>query len=237
MKAARAALAVLLLLLALPFGACRSAAEAEPSFEDSMVWVVEPGGSPEDALAYGVVIRDGFQVLTVLDYEDYTASGSIGGQPVYDLEVISPKYGRFSAAVAAVDPRTSATLLYLKSETPGTYVHLPTAEIADPASISDGQAVLVQGWTGHDNVFAAAKATVSPGDNLVLMFNIFEPVPQPDGGLFVGAPGAVVTTQDNAVLGLLGNWGTEKLVIRLGYPGMLPLAVSIGEAKELKAIL
>jgi hypothetical protein len=61
-----------------------------------MVWVVAPGGSPEDALAYGVVIRDGFQVLTVLDYEDYTASGSVAGQP-YTTWRSSPRNTAVSA--------------------------------------------------------------------------------------------------------------------------------------------
>jgi hypothetical protein len=217
----------------MPFSACQPV--LPPRFRDSMVRVVLPDGNPNDALAYGVVVGEPDQVLTVLDYEDYTASGSLGGPLVYDLEVVSEKYGRFKAAVAAIDPRTSATLLWLKEEQTGKYVNLPVAEIGNAGSITRDQDVLIHGWASRDRVFTSRPAKTSPGSSDNLKFSVSEELPESEFSLpFVGGLGAVITTLDNRVLGLLGNFGSSKLVIRLGFPGMLPQAVNINTAMELQ---
>jgi hypothetical protein len=230
-KALRAGLATIFLAAFLPAVGCRGV--AAPTLEDSMVMIVEPG-NPENVLAYGVVFAYGFYALTVLDYEDYTAPNQFASQVTYDLEAVSPKHGRFSAAVAAIDPRTGATLLYLKGEQPGQSADFPNAKLGQTTSLTGEQDVLIQGWGGPDDVFAAVEATASFGDSPGLMFKIGEPLPESNGKPFVGGQGAVITDKDNNVLGLIGHFGSYKLVMRTGFPGMLPPAVSIDAAKKLK---
>ena len=79
------------------------------------------------------------QVLTVLDYEDYTPG---------PLEVISPKYGTFNASVQAIDSRTSATLLKLESGS------LPPARTGDASELQSIHDVFVKGWMGADSHYA-----------------------------------------------------------------------------------
>src|SRR4030042_6017963 len=55
--------------------------------------------------ALGVVIGDGSQVLTVVNYEEYNPG---------ELETVVQGQGKYSASIQAIDSRTGATLLSLK---------------------------------------------------------------------------------------------------------------------------
>lgn len=183
------------------------------------VWQPSTDGEPETLLAFGVVVDDGSHVLTVLDYEEDIPD---------ELLVVSPEYGQFNASVQAVDYRTSATLLQLQD------ADLPVAEIGGSPSLGTEQQVSVCGWGGRNDEYMKTQANVT---FLECIYPLFFAVSLPDRSLvqgkgWVGESGAVITNSNGRVIGLLGRYWS-KLVIKLGMPGDLPLAVSINSAMEL----
>jgi hypothetical protein len=188
--------------------------------EETMVQVWEPSpttGEPATLVAFGVSVGDGSQVLTVLNYEDYTPG---------NLEVVLPGYGRFNASVQAIDPRTSATLLKLEG------ANLPVATIGDASAIKSGQRVFIQGWAGPENTFKKTPAIVSSECAIPLCFNVYITWEELESGGWISEQGALVTDNKGRVLGLVGTF-YSKLSPVLGFLGWVPPVVRIDGALEL----
>ncbi len=182
------------------------------------VWRPSPTtGEPATLVAFGVSVGDGSQVLTVLNYEDYTPG---------NLEVVLPGYGRFNASVQAIDPRTSATLLKLEG------ANLPVATIGDTSAIKPGQRVFIQGWSGPEHTFKKIPAIVSSECTIPLCFNVYITWEELESGGWISEQGALVTDNKGRVLGLVGT-SYSKLIPVLGFPGWVPPVVRIDGALEL----
>lgn len=208
-----------LVLLLLPFIAISCTCKPTPSVDASIVQVWEPAtaaGKSSALLAFGVVVGDGSQVLTVLNYEDYTPDS---------LEVVLPGQGKYKASVQAIDPRTSTTLLKLEGAK-----RLPVA-IAGNASLPEQeQEVLIWGWTGPNHATFKNSTAIVTADQAPRP--LFFSVMYTGGTDVVDAPGAVVTDRKGNVLGLETTFH-ERLAIILGPIGRMPPIASINSAREL----
>ncbi|MFP3880563.1 MAG: hypothetical protein ACLFVA_06380 [Dehalococcoidia bacterium] len=129
----------------------------ELSIEQSVVKVFETGES-QSPKALGVIVGSGNQVLTVLDYEEYTPAPGT-------LEVVTPTGNRFSVSVQAIDPRTSATLLLLEG------ANLQPVRVGDSANLETGQQVCVQGWKSG-TTFKKAQARITYLSDWPLDFHV-----------------------------------------------------------------
>lgn len=191
--------------------------------DDSIVQVWEPAtatGKSSALLAFGVVVGDGSQVLTVLNYEDYTPDS---------LEVVLPGQGKYKASVEAIDPRTSTTLLQVEG------ARLPVAAIGDSATIKPDQPVLIRGWLS--TMFQKSPALIAsyPGATTLYFYVNLTQEALDKGGWGVFEQGIAVTDVKDSVLGLVGPV-YNKLILSTGGPiGCIPPVVSINSALELLA--
>ena len=191
----------------------------EPTIEKSMVRVFEAGAS-ESPVAFGIVVGDCNQVLTVLNYEEYTPTPG-------SLEVVAATGDRFGASVQAIDPRTSATLLRIEG------ANLPLARTGDSANMWQGQEVFVQGWKSG-TTFKKASATINYLSDWPLSFQVWITDEAMDSGNAVSGQGAAITDYAGNVIGLAGVFYNSLIPI-LGGPGMMPPCVPINSALELLA--
>ncbi len=191
--------------------------EETSPLEKSMVKVFETGAS-ESPVAFGIVVGDGNQVLTVLDYEEYTPTPG-------SLEVIAATGDRFSASVKAIDPHTSATLLRVEG------AELPPCSTGDSANMRRGQEVFVQGWHSG-TTFKKASATISYLSDWPLNFHVDISHEAMKTGNAVTGQGAAITDVVGNVIGLTGTV-YNKLIPILGGPGIIPFCVPINSALEL----
>ncbi len=209
-------LALMLLAFMLPFAvSCGDGSDGWVV----QVWQPSSEGQPEELLAYGAAVEDGSHVLTVLDYEEYTPG---------ELLVVSPEYGQFAASIQAIDYRTSATLLRLQD------ANLPVAETGSILPAGTEQEALICGWNSEGYVKNRINATfleeLYPLFFTTSLSNGIDGI-QEEGGLGAGE-GSPVIDGEGRLIGLLGgSW--SKLVVRLGFPGDLPPAVSIEGAMAL----
>jgi len=194
-----------------------------PSYkaDDYVVQIWYPGaasGEPEVLLAYGIVVDDGNHVLTVLDYEEYTPD---------KLLVVSPEYGTFNATIAAIDYRTSATLLQLQD------ANLTVAKIGHPSSLASNQSqrVYIRGWSSATNEYMKCPADAYAWNDVSPSFFRVDLA----GGViskgkgWVRKSGAVITDKDGKAIGLLGRYWSTLAIVTIP-PGYLPLAINIDSA-------
>jgi len=219
-------LLVVVLAVVLP-----SALSYKIGIDDYVVQIWQPGtvsGDPEILLAYGIVVDDGNQVLTVLDYERDTP----------DKLLVIHKYWRHDASIQAIDYRTSATLLQLQD------ANLPVAEIGDTSSLASNQRVFVGGrvyWT-NECMECSANAYIPAyiSDNISpLFFSISIPwtigITITKGKDWDSESGAVITDKDGKAIGLLGRYQSKLQPLMVQPPGYiyLPWAINIDSALEL----
>lgn len=204
---------ILLLIMPITVVSCAKTQESvvEPAVQ---VW-------KSDTLeALGVVIGDGSQVLTVVNYEEYNPG---------ELEIVVPGQGKYSASIQAIDSRTGATLLRLDG------VKLPVASTGDATTVKTGQKVIIRGWAGEEATLKRMPLLVSNyPDLLPLGFNVrlTDAVLEAGGWGWASEQGAVVTDEKGNVLGLESIY-TYGLVIRLGPIGYIPPIISINSMLEL----
>jgi hypothetical protein len=204
--------AILLLIMPVASISCT----CTPSVDASIVQVWGPtrvAGEPLALMAFGVAVGDGSQVLTVLNYEEYTPDDS--------LEVVLPGQGKYKASVQAIDPRTGATLLKLEG------ARLPSAAIGDSATIKQDQHVLIRGWSGPQLTFKKTPALIAIYKGTVpLFFNVYLPEKEVMRGEWVSDQGAVVTDEKGRVIGLVGPV-YNRLIPHVGPVGWIPPIVRI----------
>ncbi len=167
--------------------------EKTTRLDESIVQVWQSG----ELATTGVVVGDGKQVLTVLNYEVDTPESM-------DLSVVVP--GReYDAQVQAIDSRTGATLLRIEG------ANLSKANVGDIQALLPGQELLVRGWrspsTGDEPEFG--ETPVLYGDEQddfpVIFFHVgFLPDAIAEGRFSAIGQGAVVTDESGNVLGLVG---------------------------------
>jgi hypothetical protein len=188
--------------------------------DNSIVQVWRSQVQPE---AFGIVVGDGSQVLTVIDYEEYNAG---------DVKVAIPGLGYYNASFQATDSRTGATLFKLEG------IKRTPVITGDASTLTDGQKLLIKGWTGNsETIFKTTPVLVSEGppDLSPLAFNVQLPQGSQGSESVVNYQGAVVTDEEGKVLGLESIY-THRLVMRLGYPGYIPPIISISSALELLSL-
>jgi len=192
----------------------------ESTIEKSMVQVFETG-EPAVPVAFGIVVGDGNQVLTVLDYEDYTPASD-------SLDVVASTNDRFSASIQAIDPRTSATLLHIEG------ADLPAVKTGDSAALEQGQRVFIQGWQHLSVLFKKVPATASYPSDWPLAFQVSVNLKETGNEGWANDRGAAITDEDGNVLGLAGAYYNKLLPIP-GRPDVIPQCVPINSALELLA--
>lgn len=207
-KSFRPALAICLAASAI---FCSLSCNPSPVNEAAMVQIwksADADAAQEEPLAYGVVVGDGQQILTVINYQnDIPETLYIGrpGQP------------RYPATVKALDPRNSVTLLDISNSV------FPKADIAPAGSYHPGDNITVHGWRVTDFQKIEQRQDIFPlvGGRLAL-----------EEGPRIDLPGAIVTGRDGKVIGLLGT-DYNTFVIRLGPVGMTAPMIDIHDALEL----
>lgn len=166
--------------------------------------------------ALGVVIGDGSQVLTVVNYEEYNPG---------ELEIVVPGQGKYSASIQAIDSRTGATLLRLDG------VKLPVVSTGDATTVEVNQKVVIHGWSGGE--LKRTPALVLNDRNLLpFRFEVRLTDAALRKGGWVSEQGAIVTDKKGDVLGLESIY-SYKLMIRLGPLGYIPSIISINSMLEL----
>ena len=171
---------------------------------DSIVQVWRTEDQPE---AFGVIVGDGSQVLTVVDYELYNAG---------DMKVMIPGLGYYNATFQDTDSRTGATLLKLEG-----IIRTPVVT-GDASKLTDGENLLIKGWTDSSlKKFTTTPVLVSqiPPDLMPLAFNVGLPQDSLGSGPVVNDNGAAVTDKGGVVFGVESIY-THRLVIRLGPRGI-----------------
>jgi hypothetical protein len=177
-----------------------------------MVQVWQPGIAGENAtlLSYGIVIGDGSQVLTVLNYTSKIPD---------ILSVVIPGKAKYQASIQIIDPRNSVTLLKLAGE------KLTPAKIADTSIIEPDSEVVIHGWSGPEYNLRGEQTVPFPGFGSIFVISI-------DRNPFVAWDGAVVTDKNGAVIGLIGTL-YNAFAPRLGPIGMTSPIIDIQNALEL----
>jgi len=174
--------------------------------------------------ATGVVIGDGSQVLTVLNFEESVPNG---------LDVVAVSGDRYHASIQAIDPRTGATLLKVEAAV------LPVAATGDAALLVSDQQVIARWYQqpyiennpGEPELAKTDMLTYIFSSGAQVNFHIhFPPGVMPDIP-HVGQ-GAVITDDKGVVLGLLGVDYNAMFSHPHGL-GMLPSVASINAALEL----
>jgi hypothetical protein len=179
--------------------------------EEAMVqiWRSADANAPqEEPLAYGLVVGNGQQIITVINYEDEIAE---------TLYIGRPGQPRYPATVKALDPRNSVTLLYMSNSV------FPKADIAQAGSYQLGDNVTVHGWrvTDFQKIEQRQGNFPGAGNRFIL-----------EEGPWIDLPGAIVTEGDGKVIGLLGT-DYNAFVFRFGPPGMTAPIIDINNALEL----
>ncbi|HEX9896921.1 MAG TPA: hypothetical protein VGA85_04570 [Dehalococcoidales bacterium] len=119
-------LSLLAFLLAMPisFSSC----SGRSIVDDAIVQI----WNQETFVATGVIVGDGSQVLTVIDYEFSTPDN-------YDVVVLGQ--GKYRASFAAIDARTNATLLTIEG------AKFSTAAIGNTSLMETGQQGFIWEWS------------------------------------------------------------------------------------------
>jgi hypothetical protein len=176
------------------------------------VWALDAvkGNKEGEPLAYGLVIGDGTQILTVIDYEQDIPK---------DLYVGLPGKTRYRASIQAIDVDNSATLLKMEKRV------FPPAVIPEKTGYQWGSWVIIHGWA-LENFREMETREVSffqPG-NFGQM--------RDTAASYNDALGAVVANKGGQIIGLMGVSYTAgyPFSIILGGPGMTGPMLDIHDA-------
>jgi hypothetical protein len=184
------------------------------SIDDSIVQVFEPAnatGENTTLLSFGVAVGDGSQILTVLNYEDYTPDGLVVGLPGKT---------KYQALIQAIDPRTSATLLKVV----GT--KFKPAVIGETDKLKQGDEIIIHGWYDPDfNSLLTSVTMPFSGYNTMMIIDIMN-------NKYIAYDGAPVTDKAGKLIGLIGTF-YNAFVYRLGPPGMTAPMINNKSALEL----
>ncbi|MFC1925052.1 hypothetical protein ACFLXA_06795 [Chloroflexota bacterium] len=183
------------------------------------IWLAQDG-NPASLYTFGVSVGNGHQVLTFIDYEDYTPDGNL-------LEV---RHGTdtYPASIKAIDPRTGVTLL----EVDGSKL-LPVAPMSD-IDIPEAGNLYLSAWDGPDyTVLKEAKVRVVDYPNHPLFFNIVYDDMELllREGSMINGEGSVVSDGTD-VFGLVTTYRNE-LIIRSLYIGAIAPVAMIKSGREL----
>jgi hypothetical protein len=189
--------------------------------DESIVQVWEPScadGGEMTLLAFGIAVGDGSQVLTVLDYENYTPDG---------LEVCLLGGDAYRAVIQVIDPRTSVTLLKVEG------AELPVMTLGDSAALETGQKVIVRGW--QDNSLKALSSYISEFPGVSDMFFSaslsLEVLEEGNWGSIL--PGTPVINDKGEVVGLMSAYYDDLMPHSIF--GAIPSVAGISNALELLA--
>jgi hypothetical protein len=176
----------------------------------------------EELVATGVVVGDGSQVLTVLNYEVDTPDS-------LNLSIVAHGNGEYEASVQAIDSRTSASLLKIEGG------KLPIATIGNVQTLLPEQRLRIRDWCstlgGNGEPEMRETSVLLYGGNQVdlpLFFHVVFPMGEPQFPNL--GRGAVVTDESGNVLGLVGIDYVERFPTP---PGFIPRVVSIDVALKL----
>jgi hypothetical protein len=180
-------------------------------------WIVQVNGA--STFTSGIVVGDGSQVLTVLNFELTTPADM-------NLKVVAPGIGEYKATVQVIDSRTSAALLKLEG------AHLPVAPTSNLGTFGQ-QTVVAKGWvTG--NIYTEIQLGMSMAYSTGLTTGVYYlSFPSP---IFWAQPrpGDIITDTSGRLIGLLGV--DESYVFpHPTPPSFLPSVISISSALDLLA--
>jgi hypothetical protein len=210
---------VLIGITCLLFTSC--AGDKNAQIEDSLVQIWQTNSSANgnsSLLASGLVVGDGSEVLTFLNYEENFPEG---------LSVIAPGKDPIHASIQSIDPRTSATILKI------TGAKLPAASIGQAGEIPLGQIVTIRYWYDFDGLrIRRNTATTSPNQVASPLFfsAIFESAASNSPS--VDQPGSIVTDESGNLLGIESTFYL-KLVAVLGPIGRIPPIINISSVGKL----
>ena len=183
------------------------------------VCIPDPATGKFELDSLGVVVGEGTKVLTVINYEDCNPG---------EVKIVSSGH-EFVATIQAIDSRTGATLLKMRTG------KLPIAATGDATTLKAGDKLQVWGQVDSDSAPTPTDVQVTDvAPHSTLDFNVVLPEDVMNGGGWGGAQsqGAVVTDFNGNVLGLESIY-TTHLVMRTGYIGYIPPIISINSALEL----
>ncbi len=172
-------------------------------------------GETGELESFGVIVGNGSQVLTILDYEDYTPN---------TLMVVTQDYGKYTATIQIADPRTGMTLLKLDG------ARLPVATVGNSSIPAYGQEVRIWGWRDSSQPAPTSFKVVVTADQAPRP--LFFSVSYLGGSDIPDIPGTVVADRLGNVLGLTTTFHT-RLAVVLGPVGRVPPVASINSALEL----
>jgi hypothetical protein len=158
------------------------------------VWI-----SDAELAATGVVVGDGTQILTVLNYETSTPENA---------DIVTTSGDRYRASVGAIESRTAATVLHLEG------AGLPVAETGDSSVISPGGAVTALEWRrpyakdgpGTPELVKTALVAEPDPERRPVSFGVHFPNGvMPSGGVPPIGQGAIIADSQGRVIGLVGT--------------------------------
>ena len=174
------------------------------------VWGSNATGNPlKKMLSFGVGVGDGSQVLTFIDFENFTPGA---------MEIVTRNQARYGVTIQVVDAYTGVTLLKLNGAG-----RVAAAAVSQPALPAQGQQVRIWGWL--DTAFGYSNLQVVYDTSRPIFFRTEHDIVL--GGPYVDYPGALVTDNAGNILGLETVFRT-RLVILLGPIGKMPPIASIG---------
>lgn len=205
-------LSVIIVLLL--FGAtvsCRQDASSLVNKSVVQVWIpASAAGESATRVSSGVIVGNGSQVLTLMNYEEYSPG---------PLEVVTRDRTRYEASIKAIDPRTGITLLQLEGAS-----GLPVASIGTLPQYND--TVFTWGWSDSDWAVAKSTMVISEPAPGALFFRV-------DGSTPMGPAldtGTVVSDRAGKIIGLATPLHL-RLAIRLANPP--PIIAGINSGREL----
>ena len=164
----------------------------------------------------GVVVGDGSQVLTLLEYKNSTPT---------DLAVALRGNGPYKADVQAIDARTGVTLLAVQGS-------FSMSRLGDAKAIKKDQPVTVKSWSavgdGYEINDTAARVSSTVSGPVTYLNVIAQSEMSPSR-----LTGSIVCDSIGGVVGLIGyDFGLIPST-HISPPGSLPRAVSMATALEL----
>jgi hypothetical protein len=165
----------------------------------------------------GIVLGDGSQIVTIINYESYNPG---------TVKVIAPQKGVFTASIQTIDTRTGLTLLKLNDAT------LPSASIGDTSIINKGKKVDIRAWDNDNSVFRTRRGIVVnvSSSNSTFAFDIS----LDNRGIgWTGGQGALVTDLEGNILGIEGIYSYRINERFQGQGRYIPPIIKIERALEL----
>jgi hypothetical protein len=200
-----------LLVLALGLGSCTYSAPVEKSMV--AVWASDnQTDTPEEPMAYGLVVGDGTQIITAINYEQDISQTLYIGKPGEKL---------YPVAIQAIDRKNNVTLLKMEKRV------FPPADIPKTGDYAWGTKAVIHGWSLADVNKMERREVAFSARNSSNMIS--------GEGPYNDMPGAAVTDSNGDIVGILGYSYTLNypFSIILGGPGLTGPIVDINDALEI----